>query len=115
MGADVVAGDPAAVEAVLARCIERAREAGVAIVWGAFEVFAGEHEPERVIGCCAVGAHQWFAGDGESSALACAPIGEIAAGFDGCEIEYESDWYAVGARLRERYQPVPASSIDGAQ
>lgn len=105
---------PEAVEAVLARCIDRARAAGMVIVADAIAV--RRERRGALLACCAVGAHDFFGGEDR---LLERPQHSneryaIEAGFEGRDAEgYLSEWHAVGARLRARYQPVPASSVGG--
>ncbi len=110
---------PEAVEEVLGRCIERAQRNGAQLITGLLE---DVDDDGRVVGGCAIGAFDAFArADERLGALErVTPFGPysvrraIEAGFDGDELgQHWPDWYAVGARLRERYQPVPASTIGG--
>lgn len=106
--------------------LERARAAGLIIVSDAFEVRDALGVAQ---GCCALGAYNLFA-DGEPLPLpeqalvidGPCPFREawdaIEFGFDGiAAVEVQQSarlWHAVGARLRERFQPVPASTLEGA-
>lgn len=110
-------GDPAAVEAVLARCIERARAAGVTIICGAYEIRALA-PGGTLLGCCPLTAANIC---GEHLPLSEDPVQQgarqvaIAKGFDDVMPNTEGldEWWELGARLRERYQPVAASTLEG--